>query len=226
MTLPAPEAHPQGHLVGLQVGKPRSTRLEDGTIWRSGIHKGPVEGPITLEGESLEGDKVADRRYHGGPDKAVCCYCLEHYESWGEWMGVPLPHGAFGENFTTAGLTEEDTCVGDIFRVGTAMVQVSQHRGPCVNLIRRWGQPQLPREMEQTGRTGYYLRVLQGGAVRRGDAILLQERPFPGWSVLRLVRALYGKHPPREELEGWLSLPILSSECKRGFERKLRADGR
>ncbi|PGH55640.1 MOSC domain-containing protein [Azospirillum palustre] len=161
----------------------------------SAIGKHPVAAAIAIGPAGLEGDEQADRRNHGGPDKAIHHYPLDHYAAWRGDLPVPCPLlesvGAFGENLSTLGLTEETVCVGDIFRMGTATVQVSQGRQPCWKLNHRFGVKDMARRVQSTGRTGWYYRVFEPGTVAAGDAISLVGRPLPDWSLARILRAFY-----------------------------------
>ncbi|ACM00091.1 Pyridoxal kinase [Cereibacter sphaeroides KD131] len=148
----------------------------------SGIGKTPVAGPLTLGREGFEGDEQADRRVHGGPEKAVHHYPSDHYESWRAELGdLPaiLAPGGFGENLSTAGLTEAEVAVGDTFRLGGALIQVSQGRQPCWKLNHRFGVPDMARRVQLTGRTGWYYRVLEPGTVAPGDRLELIDRRAP-----------------------------------------------
>jgi len=163
-----------GRVVSIQVGLPRD--LGD---WRTAFFKKPVFGPVWLGWLGLDGDRQADPRYHGGPDKAVLAYSADHYAAWREDPGFSnLAHGAFAENFTIAGLDEATVCIGDKYRVGEAFVEVSQPRGPCWKIARRWKRPDLTARVAKTGRTGWYLRVLGEGYVEAGDEVSLVERPL------------------------------------------------
>jgi MOSC domain-containing protein YiiM len=154
--------------------------------WRTGFFKQTTTEKQWLGYEGLRGDEQADRRYHGGVDKAVCVYPSEHYSFWRATLGLPgLPPGAFGENFTTEGLIEELVCIGDIYAVGEAIVEVSQPRQPCWKLARRWRIKDLAAQVERTGRTGFYFRVLRHGAVQSGDRFSLQKQPNPEWTIQR-----------------------------------------
>ena len=210
-----------GRIVSLQVGRPRAVVLETGRVWDSAIVKEAVAGRIALRRTNLDGDEQADKRHHGGPDKAVCCYAAEHYPQWRDLLGLPMGHGAFGENFTLEGLTEGRVCLGDIFRAGSALVQVRQPRQPCANISRRWQRPDLPRRLEETGRTGFYLRVLREGEVGAGDVLTLQERPHPGWTLLRANALMYAPETDREQTAALWELAALSAEWKRILGRKL-----
>ena len=134
--------------------------------WRTGFHKEAREGPCWLGYQGFRGDEVADTRYHGGVDKAVCVYPAEHYPFWNGVPGMAAAGpGGFGENLTTEGLLEEEVCIGDIHALGEALVQVSQPRQPCWKLARRWRVKDLALQVERTGRTGFYFRVLRHGEV-------------------------------------------------------------
>lgn len=196
-------------LLAIQIGLPQEMGQEGAADpmdrpWRSGIFKATVAGPIWLGRTNLEGDGQGDLVHHGGPEKAVMVYAAAHYPAWREELGMPdLPYGGFGENFTVDGLTEADVCIGDIFAVGEALVQVSQPRQPCWKLARRWRMKELAARTQATGRTGWYFRVLREGNVQAGDSLLLQERPLPQWSV---ARANHLMHVDRDDRAGAMEL--------------------
>ena len=214
-------------LLSLQVGQPSEhvSGLEDGqdAAWVSGIWKAPALGRLRLDLVNLDGDAQADLKNHGGPDKVVCCYAAEHYPDWREALEkseAEFPHGAFGENWTLSGMTEEAVCIGDAYAVGTARVQVSQPRMPCWKLGRRWERPGLPLEVSGSSRTGYYLRVLEPGEVGAGDALTLIERPLPEWPVARVPRAMYVDKDDAEIAEELSRLPLLAEAWCRPFRRR------
>ena len=216
-------------LLSLQVGLPaaHTSELEDGqeAAWISGIWKSPVPAGerLRLGRVNLDGDAQADLKNHGGPDKAVCCYSAEHYPGWRAALDrseAEFPHGAFGENWTLLGLTEEMACIGDIYTVGTARVQVSQPRMPCWKLGRRWERPGFPLEVSGSGRTGYYLRVLEPGEVGAGDALTLTERPLPEWTVARVNRAMYVEKDDADLADALSRLPLLAEAWRRPFRRR------
>ena len=140
----------EARISSLQVGKPQT--LGDGVSanptfgrWSTGIFKQPVGGRVWLGETNLEGDGQADLTVHGGPDKAVLVYAASHYPDWRHELGIEeFSSGAFGENFTVEGTTEDDTCLGDVFQIGEAKVQVAQPRMPCWKLARKWQRPDLP----------------------------------------------------------------------------------
>jgi MOSC domain-containing protein YiiM len=139
----------------------------------TGIFKEPISGRVALTRLTLDGDVQVDKRYHGGPNRAVYAYPWEHYGHFREILGRPdLSPGFFGENFTTEGLLETDTRVGDAFRVGSAVVQVTSPRGPCFKMGLKVGSPAFVRQLLESRRLGFYLRVLEEGDVGAGDAIV------------------------------------------------------
>ena len=214
-------------LLSLQVGRPaeHTSEIEDGqeAAWVSGIWKSPAPGRLALGRTNLDGDAQADLRNHGGPDKAVCCYAAEHYPDWRAALDKPeaeFPYGAFGENWTLVGMTEGEVCIGDTYTVGTTRVQVSQPRMPCWKLGRRWERPALPLEVSGSGRTGYYLRVLEPGEVGVGDMVTLTERPLPEWPVARINRAMYVDKADADLAAELSRLPLLAEAWRRPFRRR------
>jgi MOSC domain-containing protein YiiM len=190
-------------LVSIQVGLPQAHGREGADDpmdrpWETGFFKQAVDGPRRLGRTNLAGDGQADLVNHGGPDKAVLCYAASHYPGWRAELDRPdLPHGAFGENFTIEGLREETVCVGDTYRLGDAIVQVSQPRQPCWKLAWRWRLKELTALVERSGRTGWYIRVLQEGDVEAGQPLTLLERPYPEWTVARATQVMRGRrHDP------------------------------
>lgn len=182
------------YLLSVNVGLPREfgpvpagwPADPPGRSLRSGIFKAPVAGSVRLGLTNLAGDAQADLQKHGGPDKAVNAYAASHYPDWRAKLDLAdfLP-GAFGENFTIAGLTEESVCIGDTYAVGEARVQVSQPRQPCWKLARRWRIKDLTALVERSGRTGWYFRVLAEGEVAAGLPLILLDRPYPQWTIAR-----------------------------------------
>lgn len=181
----------EASLLSIQVGLPKTiVRTEKTDIidkpWTSGIFKTAVSGKVWLSKLNLDGDAQANLKAHGGPHRAVNVYPSEHYLYWKQDLHLSdMPYGGFGENFTTQGLLEDEVCIGDVFKVGNAIVQVSQPRQPCRNLSRRWQIKDLPQRVRCTGKIGWYLRVLQEGYVESGNDLILIERLFPQWTVAK-----------------------------------------
>ena len=183
--------------------------------WTSAFHKQGIAGRVWLGYEGLRGDQQADRKNHGGVDKAVCVYPAEHYPVWFESLQIEaLPPGAFGENFTVQGLLETEVCLGDIFQIGTARVQVSQPRQPCWKLARRWRVKDLTAQVEQNGWTGFYFRVLQHGWVAAGEAFELIERPFPKVTIAYAHDVMYHRKEDVTATTELVACPVLAGSWK------------
>jgi MOSC domain-containing protein YiiM len=165
-------------LLAVSIGQPRYVEHR-GRGELTGIYKSPVAGPVAVTPQGLEGDGQADLKNHGGVDKALYAYTLENYRFWEGELGLPeLPFGQFGENLTVTGMPDEAVHIGDVFRIGEIVVQVTQPRVPCHKLGIRFELPQFPARFLPSGRCGFYLRVLQTGVLRAGDAIeRLREDP-------------------------------------------------
>ncbi len=190
----------------------------------SGIDKQPRAGLIRITEWGLAGDEQGDLRVHGGIDKAVHHYPFEHYASWRDEMGAhPMLEapGAFGENISTQGLTEATVCLGDRFELGDVLLEVSQGRQPCWKLNDRFGVPDMARRVQDSGRSGWYYRVLHAGHAQAGDALTLIERPHPGWPLARLAALLYQRILDPKHLEPALALPLVPS-WRKIIERRLQ----
>jgi MOSC domain-containing protein YiiM len=167
---------PAMKLVSVNVGLPREV-IWEGKAVRTGIFKEPASGRVALRKLNLDGDGQADLSAHGGPDKAIYAYPAEHYDIWrAELPGISLPWGAFGENLTTEGLREEEVNIGDQLRIGSAVVMVTQPRRPCYKLAMRLGRPDIADRFLSSGRSGFYLAVLQEGEIEAGEAIEVLRR--------------------------------------------------
>jgi MOSC domain-containing protein YiiM len=182
-------------LVGVQVGLPTNHGQQDATDpldrpWRTGFYKSPVSGPVWLAKTNLVGDGQSNLKVHGGPDMAVLAYAASHYLLWRAELELPdLPYGAFAENFTITAQDETTVCIGDVYAIGTAQVEVSKPRQPCSNITRRWKLRGLTEQVGVTGRTGWYLRVLQEGEVAAGEPVVLLQRPSPELTIERVARS-------------------------------------
>ncbi|NSX17844.1 MOSC domain-containing protein [Cupriavidus taiwanensis] len=195
----------------------------------SGIEKTATRARIRVTPTGLEGDGQGDPRHHGGPEKALHHYAFDHYPAWRQTLqehgapgdGVLDTPGAFGENLSTTGLTEADVCIGDRFRLGTALVEVSQARQPCWKLNHRFGYAGMSRAVQQSLRTGWYYRVLESGDVAAGDMLELAARPCPGWSLQRLLQVLYVDRLDYAALEEMAALAPLAESWRKLARQRL-----
>ncbi|WP_330084917.1 MOSC domain-containing protein [Methylocystis iwaonis] len=190
----------------------------------SAIVKAPAPGPWRIGQTGLEGDAQADLKHHGGPEKALHHYAFDHYATWRAEIGDAAPlaaPGAFGENLSTSGWTEETVRLGDVIRFGSALLQVSQGRQPCFKLNLRFGLRDMAARVQRSGRTGWYYRVLQEGVAQEGDALALIERPCPDWPLARLSRLLYRDTRDREGLAAMAALPQLAEGWRALAQRRL-----
>ncbi len=224
-------------VLQLAVGKPQTLGSEDAIdpmdrLWTTGFFKQPVAGPVALRRLGFDGDGQADLVHHGGPNKAVLCYAEAHYPVWREefqanpapGQGIDLQNfgwGGFGENLTMRGLCEETVCLGDVYQVGTARVEVSQPRRPCWKLGRRWRMKELTALTVSTGRTGWYVRVLQEGEVAAGQEMTLLERPWEGWPVARLHRLYYHDRHNLSDAAFLADCPVLSETWRDEFRKRV-----
>lgn len=193
----------------------------------SGIAKYVVSGVADLTVNGFVGDEQGDKKNHGGPEKAVHHYAHEHYPRWTNLIGeraVLKRPGAFGENLSTTGLTETDVAVGDTFKLGGAIIQVSQGRQPCWRLNTRFETADMALQVQNSGMTGWYYRVLQPGRVYAGNELELIDRLSPEWTIRRLWYAFYVDRMSVNELSQIARLAHLSEKWKE-YARKRVASG-
>ena len=189
-------------VVSVNVGEQRDVEWFGRTV-RTAIWKSPVDGRVPVHGVNLDGDDQADRRVHGGPDKAVYAYAAEDYAWWAE-QGEDVEAGTFGENLTTTGVDLGDAVIGERWRVGSTVLEVAQPREPCFKLGIRMGRADFKDEFAAAWRPGAYLRIVEEGDVGAGDEIELLERPDHGLTVTGLLRLAHG--PTVEDLDLLLSI--------------------
>jgi MOSC domain-containing protein YiiM len=164
------------------IGQPQTITDDQGT-WQSSIFRIPVAEAIELTPRGLAGDQVTDTKNHGTPDQAVCCHPVDHYAFWNTAYELAAPNrlqsGSVGENWTLSGIDEATSCIGDVYTVGTAQVQITGPRVPCWKQERKLNLPAFHKRTLETLRTGFYIRVLTPGVVRPGDHWQLEDRPNP-----------------------------------------------
>lgn len=193
----------------------------------TGIFKEPVAGRVKLRTLNLDGDRQADLSVHGGPEKAVYLYPSEHYEFWRrELPDMNLPWGMFGENFTTTGLLETETNIGDRFKVGTAEVMVTQPRMPCYKLGIRFGRTDIIRKFLASERSGFYLSVTKEGEVAAGDEFDLIEKNATGVRVVDVTRLYSSDKNNVDLLRRAVATEALPESWRSYFEQHLQKAGR
>jgi MOSC domain-containing protein YiiM len=213
-------------LLSIQVGLPKQLGVEGASNpmdrpWCTGFFKAPVLEPIWLGKTNLVGDGQADLKHHGGPEKAVLAYAAQHYPFWREQLNLPnLEYGAFGENFTVAEQTEASVCIGDIYEVGEACLQVSQPRQPCWKLSRRWRMKELALQVQKTGKTGWYFRVLKEGYVQPNSSLVLRDRAFPQWSIARANEIMHHQRNNREAAAELAACPLLAPNWRETLSKR------
>ena len=229
------------HIVSIQVGKVREEGSPGATeplqrFWSTAFYKTPVHEPVRVESLGITHDEVADHRFHGGVDKAVLAYAAEHYPLWlaelrrddflqpddNECGLAAFGFGAMGENLCITEQSEQAVCIGDVYTLGDpaaggVIVQVSQPRQPCWKISRRWKHRTLTKRVGQTGRTGWYYRVLQPGRIQTGDTVVLAERLHPDWNIARANDVLMGREADRFATSELMAIPELSADWKQSL---------
>ena len=214
-------------LISVNVSLPQTVNFKGKPV-ATGIFKKPVSGRVMLRKLNLDGDEQADRTVHGGVDMAVYAYPVEHYGYWQtELARPPFAFGQFGENFTIEGLSEESVRVGDVVAIGDAVLQVSQPRIPCYKLAMRMQEgPEFPQRFLDSGRTGFYLRVLQEGTVAAGDAIAIVEGDGQSVTIAEFLHLYASKCRDPASLSRVLAARALGDAWRRYFEKRLQPSPR
>jgi len=193
--------------------------------WRSAIFKTPITGVVTVGSEGLRGDGQADLENHGGQDKAICVYPIEHLPFWQDRLDrSDFGLGAFGENFSVAGANESSVAIGDQWQIGTAIFEVSQPRQPCWKLARRWQTRSLTAQAINTGKTGWYLRVIQTGEVGCDAPIAVTSVTTSEQARFSIAQAnylFYQKQPDIKMIRQLLEVPQLSKAWRFELQRRL-----
>ncbi|MCY4465055.1 MAG: MOSC domain-containing protein [Chloroflexi bacterium] len=196
----------------------------NGRQYQTGIYKSVQMGQIWLRRLGLQGDAQADLKAHGGPHRAIYCYAHENYSYWAAQLGRrDFRYGQFGENLTTLGLLESQACIGDIYRIGGALIQVSQPRVPCYKLADKMGIAGFEKTFLAANRPGFYARVLQEGRVEAGEPIALVERSPAELTVTQVNAALYLDKSDRDTARRARKLASLSPGWRASFEKLLSA---
>ena len=196
-------------VLSVNVGLPREVEWKGITV-STGIFKEPVAGPVAVRRDNLDGDRQADLTVHGGPNKAVYGYASEHYPYWRkQFPNMELPWGVFGENLTTEGVSEDSLHIGDVVRVGSAVLRVVQPRQPCYKLQIRFGRDDIIQRFLVSGRSGFYFSIVQQGEVEAGSEIEVVSRDENQVSIADIHRLYLGVEPDPELLQRALRVPVL-----------------
>jgi ferredoxin-NADP reductase/MOSC domain-containing protein YiiM len=208
-------------LLSVNVGLPRDVTWQGKTV-HTAIWKTPVEGSRTVRRLNIDGDGQGDLAGHGGEQRAVYVYQIDSYRYWREQLGRnDFIHGQFGENFTIEGLLDAEVCIGDRYRIGEVLFEVTQPRVTCYRLGIRMDEPQMPALLVAHGRPGFYFRVLEEGEVTAGDEIIRVASGPESMSVREINALLYMPGHPHSQLERALRIPALSAGWRRSFEALL-----
>jgi len=206
-------------IVSTNIGEAR-TILWRGKNIKTGIFKYSVDEPIYLDTEDVENDNVIDRRYHGGVDKACYLYSADHYEYWKNLHpNVEMPWGMFGENLTVEELHESEINVGDIFKIGDAIVQATQPRQPCYKLDMRFNASGLVKQFIDSGFPGVYVRVLEKGQVKAGDTMEIIERQNT-ISIQKVFELIYANEFEKDALIAAVNNPFIAKSCRKDLLKR------
>ncbi|WP_404451310.1 MOSC domain-containing protein [Virgibacillus necropolis] len=205
-----------------QIGNPNATdRLNK--PWESGMFKKEVAGNCWLSKTGLNNDEVADTKNHGGPEKAVFAYPTGHYHYWQKKLATDeIDIGAMGENLALKDADEFSICIGDTFEIGDAVIQVAQPRQPCWKPARRFRIMDLALQIQNSGRTGWYFRVLKEGYISSGNSLTLIERSYPQWTIAACNEVMHVYKDDLRQADALASCSLLAPNWKRTLQKRLR----
>lgn len=191
--------------------------------WESGIFKKEKSEQLWLTKTGLEGDEIADKKVHGGPEKALFAYPIKHYTYWKKDLNnEDIDMGAFGENLAVLEMDEFSVCIGDTYKFGDTMIQVSQPRRPCWKPARRFRVKDFALRIQNSGRTGWYFRVLEEGHIISGIDIELIDRPHPEWTIAACNEVMYINKEDLRMAERLASVELLAPNWKRSLNKRLK----
>ena len=214
-----------GTLLSVNVGLPKDVTWHGRTV-HTGVWKQPVSGPAMVRRLNIDGDGQGDLAGHGGEQRAVFVYQVESYRYWQDQLGrADFSHGQFGENFTVQGLADDEVCIGDRYRIGDAVFEVSQPRVTCYRVGMRLDDPRIPALLVSHHRPGFYFRVLAEGAVEAGQEVIKLASGPEGMTVAEADGLLYLPGHPRQQVLRALRIPALSDGWKASFREMLAQEG-
>lgn len=190
--------------------------------WESGIFKKQTEEQVWLSKTGLDGDEQADKKHHGGPEKALFAYPIKHYKLWKEELNIDIDMGAMGENLAVLEMDEFSVCIGDTYQLGDAVIQVSQPRQPCWKPARRFKIKDFALRIQNTGRTGWYFRVLEEGHIISRIDMELIDRPYPQWSIAACNEVMHVYKDDLKLADELASCELLAPNWKRTLQNRLR----
>jgi MOSC domain-containing protein YiiM len=202
-------------ILSTNIGAKRKITYKGKEIY-TGIYKYPVYEPLHLGIHDVNGDSVIDRKYHGGIDKACYLYSADHYSFWKEkYPNLNWQWGMFGENLTIEGLDESELHIGDIFKVGTAVVQITQPRQPCFKLGVRMENAQVVKDFIKAEKPGAYIRVIEKGEVKSGDSMQLVEQKAENFTVTEIYHFIYQARENIDKIKEAIKIPELAESCRK-----------
>lgn len=206
-------------IISTNIGESRIISW-NGKEVETGIFKFPVNEPIFLGTEDVDKDNVVDRRYHGGIDKACYLYSVDHYKYWQNlYPNLEMPFGIFGENLTVEGLHEAEVNIGDIYKIGDAVIQATQPRQPCFKLEFRFNDRNIVRQFIDSGFAGVYVRVIENGNVKTGDSMELLERKN-SLSIQKVYELIYTDKFQKEAVLQAVKDPFIAASCRRDLIKR------
>ncbi|MBB5175132.1 MOSC domain-containing protein [Texcoconibacillus texcoconensis] len=207
-----------------KVGDPNATDRMD-REWESGIFKDIVQGEKWLGETGLLGDEVADKKNHGGPEKAILAYPTSHYDYWKSELALgDIGIGAMGENLAVSHMDEHAVCLGDTYQFGDAIIQVAQPRQPCWKPARRFRRMDFALRIQESGRTGWYFRILKEGYVQAEQDLTLIERPYPHWTVAKCNEVMHKKKDDLQLTEELASCQLLADSWRQTLNKRLKGE--
>ncbi|WLD92747.1 MOSC domain-containing protein [Alkalihalobacillus sp. AL-G] len=209
------------NVESIHVGKPKTIREGNNPVKSAIFKQKVVSEKVYLSKLNFDGDEQADKINHGGLDKAICVYSIDHHPYWKTILNKQLGAGAFGENMSVQGVTEEDIYIGDQFRLGEAIVEVSQPRRPCFKLGIKWGEPKLAQYVQETGYSGFYFRVLQEGSVTSGDQLEKIAEHQGKVSIAYMNQIVYHDPENVEATEQLVQIDKLADSWRSGLIKRL-----
>ncbi|MGE6259605.1 MOSC domain-containing protein [Heyndrickxia sporothermodurans] len=206
-------------IISLNIGKPKLILCKE-KEFVSGISKKSIQ-KARLNSNCFDDDDVANLNFHGGPDRAVCFYPYEHYQLWENESGLKLSIPAFGENLTVSGMLEKNVCIGDIYQIGEAVIQITQGRIPCSTISKFNSNNELLKKLIETCYTGYFARVLKEGMINAESEIVLIDRHPLKISVFETMNTLFHQNNNIESIRKILQIEELALVMKEKFNNKL-----